>query len=134
MEDLQQTGYTSERDKDSRHAAIALAAREIVDTRYSDPGLAMSAVAEELGVSTTYFSAVFRRVMGSSFADYLTMTRIQEAARLLNETRMPVLDIMAVVGIPSESTFYRRFREYYGITPQNYRIDMATRGVRERLR
>lgn len=84
-------------------------------------------------MSTTCFSAVFRRVMGSSFADYLTMARIQEAARLLTETRMAVLDIMATVGMPSESTFYRRFREYYGITPQNCRIDMATRGVHERL-
>ena len=116
---------------ESRHAAVVTAARDILEHRYPEPGLSMQSVAEDIGMSSTYFGMIFKRSIGSSFSDYLTMVRIQEAARLLVETRMPVLEIMTSVGILSESTFYRRFREYYHITPQSYRLQMATRHTTE---
>jgi len=49
------------------------------------------------------------------------MVRIQESSRLLKTTRDSVQEIMLSVGIPSESTFYRRFREIFNLTPQLYR-------------
>lgn len=106
---------------ESRHSALIDLARNMVETNYSDTGLCLTSVAEELKMSPTYFGMIFKKAVSTTFSDYLTMVRIQEAARLLRTSQDSVQEIMISVGIPSESTFYRRFREIFNLTPQLYR-------------
>ena len=106
---------------DSRHSALIVKAREIIEKNYSDPALSINMVADTLKMSPPYFGMIFKKAVGTPFADYLTMVRIQESAHLLKSTRNSVQEIMLLVGIPSESTFYRRFREIFNLTPQLYR-------------
>jgi two-component system, response regulator YesN len=106
---------------ESRHSALINLARDMIEGNYSDPGLSMTSIAEELKMSPTYFGMIFKKAVGTPFSDYLTMVRIQEAARLLKTSRDSVQEIMYSVGIPSESTFYRRFREIFNLTPQLFR-------------
>ena len=81
----------------------------------------MTSLADDLKMSPTYFGMIFKKTVGTSFNDYLTMVRIQEAARLLKNTRDSVQEVMVSVGIQSESTFYRKFRDIFNLTPQLYR-------------
>ncbi|WP_171832119.1 helix-turn-helix transcriptional regulator [Oceanispirochaeta sp. M1] len=106
---------------ESRHSALIDLARNMVETNYSDVGLCLTSVATELKMSPTYFGMIFKKAVSTTFSDYLTMVRIQEAARLLRSSQDSVQEIMVSVGIPSESTFYRRFREIFNLTPQLYR-------------
>jgi len=106
---------------ESRHSALINLARDMIEKNYSNPGLSMTSIAAELKMSPTYFGMIFKKVVGTPFSDYLTMVRIQESSRLLKTTRDSVQEIMLSVGIPSESTFYRRFREIFNLTPQLYR-------------
>ena len=106
---------------ESRHSSLITLARDIVEDKYSDQGLSLTSIAEDLKMSPTYFGMIFKKTVGTTFSDYLTMVRIQEAARLLKTTQHSVQEIMISVGIPSESTFYRRFREIFNLTPQLYR-------------
>lgn len=106
---------------ESRHSALIDLARNMIETNYSDVGICLTSVAEELKMSPTYFGMIFKKAVSTTFSDYLTMVRIQEAARLLRSTQDSVQEIMVSVGILSESTFYRRFREVFNLTPQLYR-------------
>jgi len=106
---------------ESRHSALINLARDMIEKNYSDPGLSMTSISEELKMSPTYFGMIFKKAVGTPFSNYLTTVRIQEGARLLRTTRHSVQEIMFSVGIPSESTFYRRFREIFNLTPQLYR-------------
>ena len=106
---------------ESRHSALIDLARDMIEKNHSDPRLCMASIAEELKMSPTYFGIIFKKAVGTPFSNYLTMVRIQEAAHLLKTTRNSVQEIMVLVGILSESTFYRRFREIFNLTPQLFR-------------
>ena len=46
---------------------------------------------------------------------------IDEAARLLRETDLPVMDVGFTVGFDNFSYFIKRFRSVYGVSPSHYR-------------
>lgn len=82
--------------------------------------LSLSDVAELLGLSSSYFSKVFRDEVGSNFVDYLTELRISKAKMLLCETTMTITEIGRQTGFPNYNYFIRVFRERTGQTPMSY--------------
>jgi AraC-like DNA-binding protein len=49
------------------------------------------------------------------------MKRFNKAVELLNNTKLTVADIIAVVGYDNTSYFHRIFKEKYHMTPKQYR-------------
>ena len=49
--------------------------------------------------------------------------RMQQAVYLLINSRIAVSDIIEAVGYDNTSYFYRKFKERYGISPKEYRIE-----------
>ena len=47
--------------------------------------------------------------------------RIEQAARLLRETDLPVMEVGFSVGFDNFSYFIKRFRSVYGVSPSHYR-------------
>lgn len=54
-------------------------------------------------------------------SDYLTSLRMEHTKRLLRQTDRPIKDICAEVGYGDVSSFIRRFKQYAGATPAQYR-------------
>ena len=52
--------------------------------------------------------------------------RMQMAKKLLVETTSTIDEIMYKVGYDNRSTFYKNFKEYYGVTPKEYRSHHST--------
>lgn len=80
-----------------------------------------SEAAAACGVSPSYFSRMFKRIMKQSFSDYVNQVRLKEAERLLLLTDDTVTDIAQAAGFSTASYFIRQFREFYGVTPHQYR-------------
>lgn len=78
-------------------------------------------IARQVGVSQATFTRFFRRIARMSFIDYLNNWRIQRAAVLLRETRLPILPIALEVGYDNLAHFNRQFRKRLGTTPSHYR-------------
>lgn len=98
------------------------AARNILARDLHRPGLTPAAVAAELGISLRQLHLLFEPT-GSSFARTLTAMRAREARRLLKDAPMrPVAEIALASGFDSSATFYRVFRNIYGITPGDARV------------
>ena len=80
-----------------------------------------NALADELGISASYFSALFPKEMGVGFHEYLTRVRIEEAKQLLTATDYPINQIAVTVGYADQSSFTKAFKRVTGITPYQLR-------------
>lgn len=101
---------------------VVAALREIeTNTRTAS----LSAVAAAHRVSLSYLSMEVKRATGSTFKQLLCQKRLDAAARMLRETRLPVQEVCAAVGYDNTSYFHRLFRAQYGITPKEYRVRLG---------
>ena len=58
--------------------------------------------------------------MNTSFSKYLTLRRLIESKRLISEN-IPLEEVALKVGYKDYSTFYRAFKQEYGISPRKYK-------------
>ncbi len=89
---------------------------------YSSPGrrVSLREAADACGFSYSYFDQVFRRIMGTAFAQYGMRTRLAHAARLLRHDERPVEGVAEECGFADASHLHRRFLEFYGCSPREY--------------
>lgn len=83
--------------------------------------ISLSALADEMFVSTSTLSRFFRKKTGIYFADYVNQVRLDYAAQELGRTDKNVTQIAVDSGFSNLSAFNRVFREIYGMTPSDYR-------------
>ena len=65
-------------------------------------------------------SRCFTRQVGCPPHRYLMYKRLQRAALLIEEDH-PVSQVPALCGFVDYSNFYRRFREYFGVNPGEWK-------------
>ena len=82
-------------------------------------------VAYECGLSTTYFSTMFKIATGQSLSKYVTQIRISEAEKYLLSTNKSVTEIAMDTGFSSSSYFISIFKKLKGLTPQQMRKKIA---------
>lgn len=79
-------------------------------------------MAQRLGYSRTYFSKLFKEIIGSSPKEYLCTKRIEQAKDLLQGTAISVAEIARATGYGDDLTFfYRHFKQRTGMSPGAYR-------------
>lgn len=71
-------------------------------------------------MSPRNFSRVFSREAGMSPADFVELTRIEMARRLLEETDMPIQRAMLLSGFGSAAAGRRAFLRRLGLSPSEY--------------
>jgi AraC-like DNA-binding protein len=76
--------------------------------------------AEMVGVSARTLQRRFSE-SGTTYREFLTNLRFQEARRLLLDTDMPIREVTARVGYTDVSNFARAFRRVAGISPADLR-------------
>lgn len=96
---------------------------KIVNNRlYLDPALTRDMLLEELGIPKNKFSQLFRVYGKTSFSSFISDLRLQYACKLLRQYPNYTIEVIArECGMPTESNFYTRFSEKYGMTPAAYR-------------
>lgn len=90
--------------------------RTHIADRISVPELAAIAA-----LSSSHFSALFKRQVGYPVLQYQTMLRMGRARELLDVTTGTVASIAAEVGYPDSFYFARQFKHIHGMTPREYR-------------
>jgi AraC family transcriptional regulator len=78
-------------------------------------------LAAKAGLSKFHFIRLFKTATGLSPFHYLQNLRMNEAKRLLRETKQSVVAIGLDVGYPNPSHFARLFRRETGLSPSDYR-------------
>lgn len=82
--------------------------------------LSMEALARQFGYSKSRFSHLFNETLGCPPGAFINALRCQHAARAMLESDQPLLEIAMNAGFECPRTFYRVFKQYYGVTPTQY--------------
>jgi AraC-like DNA-binding protein len=126
--DLVSAIYASDSSRNSEllgHEALLKSGQDFVHTRFRDPALAPSLIAEHLRVSPRLLAQVFSRA-GTTPASYIRDIRLEEAARLLRSPYhrdVPIFDVALRVGFADATTFTRAFKRVHGVVPSEFRAD-----------
>lgn len=75
----------------------------------------------ELRTNTKRLNAAFKSRTGKTVFEYLRDLRMQEAARLLDQSLLEIGEIAGLVGFRTAAGFTTAFREFHGMTPSDYR-------------
>jgi YesN/AraC family two-component response regulator len=102
---------------------------QVIETRYVETTLQVSAVAQDLGVSTEHLCRVLKRHTGLTFVALLRRTRVRAACRMLQTTTLSMKEIAARAGFSSASRFDRDFKTVCGMSPSEYRASVWRRSV-----
>lgn len=94
-----------------------------VELLYKQDELSLANVAQALGISVHQTSELLNVHMHTSFYTYVNGFRLKHAAQLLNDPncQLRVLDILFESGFNNKNSFYREFRQAFGVTPTEYR-------------
>lgn len=100
--------------------ARRLLLEEFLEENFRNP-VTEETLARYMHLSKRQVSRVLMDFYGKSFRKLLVEMRLQEAARLLCRTSLPIEEIAAMVGYTSMSGFYSAFRKMHGTTAGSYR-------------
>lgn len=81
----------------------------------------LNTLANHVGLTPGYVSALFRKEMGIGFKAYLNTLRLEYAKKLLISTQLTVRQICEESGFEDVPNFIRRFKAYHGVTPTTLR-------------
>lgn len=115
------------------------AALDHIASRFSDPDLSLSKVAQSLRISPRYLQRLLE-TSGTSFTAHVTELRLQRAFALLGaQGAGRVADIAMQAGFSDISHFNRLFRSHFGATPSEVRaqgnaMSMQEANTRRRFR
>ena len=78
-------------------------------------------LAEQLHLSRRQLTRVMQTHYGMTFRQKLLAARMDRAGWLMRTTDLTIAQVYGNVGYNSEAAFYQNFKDYYGLTPQQYR-------------
>lgn len=90
-----------------------------IDEHY--PTAQLTELASLMGYEVPWLSRMIKLLLGRTYKELLQVKRLNQAAFLLQTTRLPITDICGAVGYDNTSYFHRIFRGYYGVSPKEYR-------------
>lgn len=108
--------------QESQTERLAEACRKEINTHF-DTKLTIEKLAEKLGVSRNYLSTIFRAKTGYSINEYLNLTRLEEAKRLLRESSILIYEVAERSGFSDQYYFSKVFKAHVGVTPNEYRYN-----------
>ncbi|MDO3411855.1 AraC family transcriptional regulator [Saccharibacillus sp. CPCC 101409] len=91
-----------------------------INGHFAEP-LELGGLARRFYISRSHLSRTFKEVTGFGFAEYINITRIKEAQRLLRETPYSVTRVSELSGFDNFSHFGKMFKRLSGLAPREYR-------------
>lgn len=95
-------------------------ARQYIYENFRDPDVTVASVADQLNLTPTYCSKVYREVYGVRLLDEIQLLRLEEAKRLLPGGGN-LQSVAEAAGFPSALTMSRAFKRHEGVLPSHYR-------------
>ncbi|WP_339850600.1 helix-turn-helix domain-containing protein [Paenibacillus sp. FSL W7-1088] len=114
-------GSKVEEKRTLKHEELIRKINCIIERDYADTNLCLTSIADELAMSPIYVSRLYKQLTLKGLTDVINETRIAKAQNLLIETEHSVADIAEQTGFTNSSYFYRMFKKFNGVTPNDYR-------------
>ena len=81
----------------------------------------LEGLAGQFDISPSYLSKLIKEHCGMTFVSYLASLRVEQAKKLLLETKLSITDIYMQCGFNNRTTFIRTFKKATGLSPSDFR-------------
>jgi len=95
-----------------------------VEKVYRDEKISIQSLAKQISIPPYQLSQLLNEKLNNSFSDFINSYRIEEAKELLNGPQgeeKKNITVALDVGFNSVAAFYRAFKKFTGMTPQQYK-------------
>jgi len=105
----------------SRDDEFLKSVRKLLEKHLGNPDFNVKELSDELQMSTTQLYRKIKSLTGFSPVEFLRITRLHKAHDLLALQKYSIKEVCFQTGFNNLSYFVKCFREYFGVTPANYR-------------
>jgi AraC-like DNA-binding protein len=102
------------------------------DNIYLDPGLSLNKLAKLSKMPSRRLSQFIQTTSGKNFKEYINSYRVAHAQKLLTDQNSPNYTMYSIAfdsGFNAESSFYKIFKQYTGLTPKQYQDKFRNTGL-----
>ncbi len=124
---MQLLGLIEDRIEDHRNDAVQSRiekAKQIIAKKKGDSSFSLQGICNDVFLSVSQFSLLFKEGTGKTFIEYLTLSRMEEAKKLLKTTDSKSYEIAEKTGFTDPGYFSIIFKKTTGLTPMEYRRNL----------
>lgn len=104
---------------DPSYSETTKKALEFIQRNYGN-NISLNDAADYIGISSSYLSRVFKKDCNKGFNEYLNYIRVEHAKQLIESGDYKLKDIVKKVGFNNYTYFFKVFKDFIGMTPQDY--------------
>lgn len=98
--------------------------KEYIDNHYYED-IKISMFTEKYFLSREYLMKLFKQQYGYGIHEYVQKVRMDKAQELLDDSTLKIQEISEMLGYKDKNYFSKAFRNYYAISPSEYRSQRA---------
>lgn len=99
--------------------------QKVIETKLSDSNFSLTMLADEVNLSQSYLSRIFKQYFGMPFRDYIFTERISQSKILLLSSDKKIYEVCESVGFDDPNYFSTIFKKATGFSPNGYRKHIA---------
>ncbi len=103
----------------SRYSAPIASCMEYIETHILEK-IQLDAMAREIGYASYYLSGKFQKETGMSISSYIKQKKVELAKTMLGSSSISAVEVSEQLSFSSPSYFGSVFRQYTGMTPNEY--------------
>ena len=105
--------------KDAKNQLIVKIHRFIEERIAED--VSLQKIADHVKLHPVYLSSLYKQEMKENISDFILRYRMEKAGILLRATDIKIYELASRMGFQNPPYFSKLFKNYYGVTPQEYR-------------
>ncbi|MBW8349272.1 response regulator [Bacillus sp. IITD106] len=86
-----------------------------------DKDVSLQKIADHVFLHPVYLSKIYKMETGEGISEFIYKTRMKYASKFLLNSNRKIIDIGTAVGYQNTSYFIRVFKDFFGVTPHEYR-------------
>lgn len=98
---------------------------DYIQKNFTSPTFSLTEVATYCGFRDSYFSLLFREIIGINFSVYVEQKKMELADQLLQETNMKIDEIASQIGYSDTNAFRRSYKKYFSVSPSQRRSGLT---------
>lgn len=107
-------------ETESNHLSLIKRVKKNVREHVND-NISLSMAAEQVFLSPSYFSRIFKEQTGENFSEYCIRVKMEKAAEMMRNPEKRIYEISEELGYKNIKYFYKLFKRTYHCTPSEYK-------------
>lgn len=113
--------FLSNKEISNQYSQSVRKAIEIINAQYMRLDLSTKDLAQEVFLTTSYLSNLFKQETGETVGRYIQKVRVENSKKLLQQKQLSLAEIAEKVGYRDANYYAKVFKKIYGYSPSDFR-------------